>query len=79
MCPGPKSGDERRTALLTALEDLLESRPLAQIGVADISRAAGVTRSAFYFYFPSKAAAVAALLADFHEQMLDRGRRLVRG
>ena len=68
--PGPKLGDERRTALLSALEELLETRALADIGIADISRAAGVTRSAFYFYFPSKAAAVAALLADFSGQMI---------
>jgi AcrR family transcriptional regulator len=56
--------------LLTALEGLLAERSLAEIGIADITRAAGVTRSAFYFYFPSKAAAVAALLADFYEEMV---------
>jgi AcrR family transcriptional regulator len=68
--PGPKAGDRRRAALLDALEELLETHALAEIGVADITRAAGVTRSGFYFYFPSKAAAVAALLADFYEEML---------
>jgi AcrR family transcriptional regulator len=67
--PSPRRGDQRRAALLGALEQLLTSRPLAEIGVADITRAAGVTRSAFYFYFPTKGAAVAALLADFREEM----------
>lgn len=57
-------------SLLGALEELLETRALADIGVADISRAAGVTRSAFYFYFPSKAAAVGALLADFYDEIM---------
>lgn len=68
--PGPKLGDERRSALLRALEELLETRTLAEIDIVDITGAAGVTRSAFYFYFPNKAAAVAALLADFYEEMI---------
>jgi AcrR family transcriptional regulator len=68
--PGPTRGDERRAALLKALDELLETRPLAELGIADITRAAGVTRSAFYFYFPSKGAAVAALLADFDIEMM---------
>jgi AcrR family transcriptional regulator len=69
----PTRGDERRVRLLAALRQLLEVRPLAEIGVAEISRAAGVTRSAFYFYFPTKAAAVAALLADLREDILEAG------
>jgi len=67
--PGPRRGDERRAALLEALDELLETRALADVGIADITRTAGVTRSAFYFYFPTKAAAVAALLADFYDDM----------
>jgi AcrR family transcriptional regulator len=59
--------------LLAALEALLAERPLAEVGVADITAAAGVTRSGFYFYFPSKGAAVAALLADFREDMQEAG------
>ena len=65
----PRRGDERRRLLLAALEDLLATKPLAAIGISDITEAAGVTRSGFYFYFSSKAAAVAALLEDFREQM----------
>jgi AcrR family transcriptional regulator len=67
--PGPSRGDQRRAALLGALEQLLSTRPLAEIAITDITRASGVTRSAFYFYFPTKGAAVAALLADFQEDM----------
>jgi AcrR family transcriptional regulator len=69
--PGPRRGDQRREALLNALDKLLMTQPLADIGIAEISREAGVTRSAFYFYFPTKAAAVAALMADFEEEMTD--------
>lgn len=63
-------GDARRTALLTALEEhLREGSTLDEINIADISRRAGVTRSAFYFYFENKAAAVAAL----HDEMYAEG------
>jgi AcrR family transcriptional regulator len=43
-------------------EELLETRPLSQISVDALARGAGLSRSAFYFYFPSKDAVVLALL-----------------
>lgn len=67
----PRRGEQRRKALLAGLGRLLQSRPLAKIGIADIAEAAGVTRSAFYFYFPTKAAAVAGLLEDIYDDLLD--------
>lgn len=67
----PRRGEARRASLLQALEHLLATTPLAQIGVGDIATAANVTRSAFYFYFPTKAAAVAALLEDIYEDLLE--------
>lgn len=76
---GPKRGDASRTAILTALDELIAETPLSEIGIADITRTAGLTRSAFYFYFPTKAAAVAALLADFHAEMLDAAREWYEG
>lgn len=60
-------GDARRASLLAALDELLETQSLDDLNVADISRRAGVTRSAFYFYFESKAIAVMALLADLYD------------
>lgn len=65
-------GDARRTALLESLDHLLreqglEERTLDSIHIADISRRAGVTRSAFYFYFENKQAAVAALMEEMYE------------
>ena len=62
-------GDSRRGALLEALDDRLREASLDEINIADISRRAGVTRSAFYFYFENKAAAVAAL----HDEMYAEG------
>jgi len=64
-------GDERRGALLAALEEYLEQSSLDDINIADISRRAGVTRSAFYFYFENKAAAVAALYEEMYADGFD--------
>lgn len=54
--------DERREAILDALDRWLKESSLDAINVAEITSQAGVTRSAFYFYFENKAAAVAALM-----------------
>ncbi len=66
---GPR-GEQRRAALLDALAALLSERPLASIGVRDITEAAGVTRSGFYFYFPTKEAAVAELLGELFDEIM---------
>ncbi|MQW77408.1 TetR family transcriptional regulator [Nocardioides sp. dk4132] len=67
-------GDRRRSALLEALDEhLRDAGPdarLDDINVADLSRRAGVTRSAFYFYFDNKADAVAGLLEEMHDDGL---------
>ncbi len=66
---GPTKGDARRTALLAALDNLLrEVDSVESINVADLSRRAGVTRSAFYFYFENKAAAVGALMEVIYDE-----------
>ncbi|UVE94116.1 TetR/AcrR family transcriptional regulator [Dietzia sp. B32] len=61
-------GDRRREALLAALDDRLRTTPLDDISVADLTVSAGITRSAFYFYFDSKAAAVGVLLAAVQDE-----------
>jgi TetR/AcrR family transcriptional regulator, ethionamide resistance regulator len=63
-------GNQRRAALLQALTELVEQRRYHEIEIGDITSRAGVGRSAFYFYFPSKAAAVAALLEDLKAQFV---------
>jgi TetR/AcrR family transcriptional regulator, ethionamide resistance regulator len=68
---GERKGDERRTALLAALDHHLQESSLDDINIADISRRAGVTRSAFYFYFENKAAAVAALMDEMYDEGWD--------
>lgn len=66
-------GDARRTALLESLDEILREQSLSDtsldsIHIAEISRRAGVTRSAFYFYFENKQAAVAALMEEMYDQ-----------
>ncbi|WP_322938652.1 TetR/AcrR family transcriptional regulator [Nocardioides bizhenqiangii] len=74
----PNRGDARREALLQAFDELLRERSLEEINVAEISRRAGVTRSAFYFYFESKALAVMALMQDLYDAAGDANELLVK-
>ncbi|MFE6926035.1 TetR/AcrR family transcriptional regulator [Nocardia sp. NPDC057663] len=67
------TGRRRRADVLTALTVLLESHRLADIEVKDIAQQAGISRSNFYFYFPTKGAAVAALIADIQQELLAVG------
>ena len=71
-------GDLRRAALLRAFDELLREQTLEEVNVAEISRRAGVTRSAFYFYFESKAVAVMALMADLYDEASDATDLLVK-
>lgn len=54
--------DMRREAILDALDEWLRASSLETVNIAEIAKQAGVSRSAFYFYFENKAAAVAALM-----------------
>lgn len=61
-------GDRRREDILSALDERLKTTALDDISVADLTEAAGITRSAFYFYFDSKAAAVSMLLVVVNKE-----------
>ena len=75
---GSNRGDARRDALLEALDGLLQEQSLEEVNVAEISKRAGVTRSAFYFYFESKAVAVMALMQDLYDAAADANELLVK-
>jgi AcrR family transcriptional regulator len=62
------SSDEREAAIMSTAERLLQERSLAEISVDDLARGAGISRPAFYFYFPSKDAVVLALVDRLVEQ-----------
>lgn len=85
MSPAPQSattsprGDRRREAILTALDERLRTTALDDISVADLTEAAGITRSAFYFYFESKAAAVTMLLVVVNTEALKATDMIING
>ena len=60
-------GDRQRDAIVTAVRELLQERSFADLSVSTISERAGVARSGFYFYFDSKYAVLAVVLADASE------------
>ena len=60
-------GDRQRDAIITAVRELLQERTFADLSVSTISERAGVARSGFYFYFDSKYAVLAVILADAGE------------
>lgn len=72
-------GDRRREAILAALDERLRTTALDDISVADLTDAAGITRSAFYFYFESKAAAVTMLLVVVNTEALKSTEMIVHG
>jgi AcrR family transcriptional regulator len=57
-------GDRQRDAIVAAVRELLQERSFADLSVSTISERAGVARSGFYFYFDSKYAVLAVILAD---------------
>ena len=65
---GPTKGDQRETQILEATRSLLADRSVNDLTIDAIAKAAGVSRAAFYFYFPTKQAVVAALLDGLWEQ-----------
>src|ERR1700722_19737602 len=62
------AGDEREQAILRTAEQLLAERSLAEISVDDLAQGAGLSRSAFYFYFASKDAVVLTLVDRMVQQ-----------
>jgi AcrR family transcriptional regulator len=62
-------GDRQRDAIVAAVRELLEEQSFADLSVSAISERAGLTRSGFYFYFDSKYAVLAVILADALEQL----------
>lgn len=62
-------GDRQREAIIAAVRGLLEERSFAELSVSTISERAGVARSGFYFYFESKYAVLAVIVADAMEEL----------
>lgn len=69
VTPRRSRGDRQREAIIGAVRELLESTSFADLSVSTISERAGVARSGFYFYFDSKYAVLAVIVADAMEQL----------
>jgi AcrR family transcriptional regulator len=64
-----RRGDKHRQAIMQAVRELLQEKPFAEVSVSTISLRAGVARSGFYFYFDSKYAVLAQILAEALEEL----------
>lgn len=62
--------------ILDALHQLLEDRPIQNISVSDIARAAGIGKGSIYYYFPSKEAILDALIERNYEKPLKTAQNL---
>ncbi|MBS1694605.1 MAG: TetR/AcrR family transcriptional regulator [Actinobacteria bacterium] len=62
-------GDRQREAIVNAVRELLLEQSFADLSVSAISERAGVGRSGFYFYFDSKYAVLAVILAGAMEEL----------
>ena len=69
---GPSKGDLKQEALLETAEKLLAVKPLAEIGIEELARGAGISRSSFYFYFESRQAMLLALLARASDNLIEQ-------
>src|SRR4051794_20816602 len=68
---GHRGSSDAEATIFAATERLLATVPLHDVTVADIIREAGVSRATFYFYFSSKFAVVAALLASVMNEIFE--------
>lgn len=74
MASGPQTSDKRaaiEAACLTALEELLtEGATFAELNIETIATRAGISRTAFYFYFRDKRELLVRLTTDVNEQLM---------
>jgi AcrR family transcriptional regulator len=64
--------DERRSQLLELCTDLFARHSYAELSMADIARAAGISKALLYHYFPSKQELFAATLQNAAEEVRRR-------
>ena len=71
--PTKRKGDRTGEAIRDALEALLSDRQLFEITVDDITKDAGISRSAFYFHYESREAVLYALTEQLSEELYTSG------
>lgn len=68
---GPTKGDLKEAAILDCAWELLATKPMADITIEELAKGAGLSRSAFYFYFDSREAAIRALATRVADDIFD--------
>ncbi|MBB2947793.1 AcrR family transcriptional regulator [Actinoplanes lutulentus] len=66
---GPSKGDLREAAILDAARRLFGEQPYESVSIDDLARAAGLSRTGFYFYFRTKGAVLTALMSRYWETL----------
>ena len=69
---------DRRTQILQALAQMLESSPGARITTAALAKQVGVSEAALYRHFPSKAKMFEGLIEFIEESLFSRIHRIVK-
>jgi len=70
--------NDRRTQILQALAQMLESSPGARITPAPLAKQVGVSEAALYRHFPSKAKMFEGLIEFIEESLFTRINRIVQ-
>ncbi|MEU4563197.1 helix-turn-helix domain-containing protein [Actinoplanes sp. NPDC023936] len=61
---GPSKGDLREAAILHVAKRMFAERSYEAVTIDDLACGAGISRTSFYFYFPTKPAVLTALMAQ---------------
>ncbi|TDO95881.1 nucleoid occlusion factor SlmA [Marinomonas balearica] len=69
---------DRRTQILQALAEMLESSPGARITTAALAKQVGVSEAALYRHFPSKAKMFEGLIEFIEESLFTRITRIIQ-
>ncbi|BBH68450.1 hypothetical protein ACTI_51350 [Actinoplanes sp. OR16] len=64
---GPSKGDLREAAILRVARRIFSERPYESVTIDDLARSAGISRTSFYFYFPTKPAVLTALMTQLSD------------
>jgi len=75
--PATAKGEATRAFLLRTAARVFAERGYTGTGLSDLIAASGLTKGAFYFYFPSKSALALAVLRDQQERWLHAVRERV--
>ncbi|GAC66494.1 TetR/AcrR family transcriptional regulator [Gordonia soli] len=77
--PTTPKGAATRARLLAVAADVFAEKGYAATSFSELIASSGLTKGAFYFYFPSKAALAAAVIEDQERRWTDSVRERVTG